>query len=96
MKIEIEFDSSHEATIVIDGRKMRYGFEDGMWNFLEGIDPDEHDTTIGGMVAGKLVFPLIDILQAWLPEEESPDGDCWEAWEKLTDSAADAIYERIS
>lgn len=95
MKIEIEFDSSYEATIILEGRKMRYGYENGMWKFLEGIQPHEHDTTIGGMIAGKLALTLIDILQAWLPEEESPDGDCWEAWEPLSDSVADQIYDKI-
>lgn len=98
MKIEIELKGSTEANITIDGRKMRYGYKAsaGCWTFLEGMNPGEGDNTIGGMVACKLASPLIDILQAWLPEEESPDGDCWGTWETLSESAAEEVEERMS
>jgi hypothetical protein len=95
MKIEIEFNSSYEAKITCDGKEMTYGLiRGGVWQ-LRGITNDESENTVGGMVVGKLTENMINILQAWLPNEESPDGDCWETWEKLTDSAAEEIYERI-
>lgn len=97
MKIEIEFNSSYEADITIDGRKMKYGYSgaEGCWKFKDGIKAAEHDSTIGGIIAGKLTSPLIDILQGWMPDEPSPDDDCWETWETLTESAADEVADAI-
>lgn len=99
MKIEIEFNSSYEADIVIDGRKMTYGYKDGFWKFLSGlsIEKDEHDTTIGGIIALKIAEQLPDILQGWMPEENQfrPDGEEWETWDKLSEEAADEVYERV-
>lgn len=94
MKIEIEFNSSYEATVNIDGRELKLEGRRGMWTF-EGMTCDEGEGTIGGIVANKLMMPLIDILQGWMPDEESPDDDCWETWEKLTESAADEVYDAI-
>jgi hypothetical protein len=59
------------------------------------VTPDELNSTIGGMVAGKLAHPLIDILQNWLPDEESPDDDCWGTWETLSDPVADKMYANL-
>ncbi len=95
MKIEIEFNNSYQADLTIDGRKLKYGYKHGVWQFLEGLEDDECESTIGGIVSCKLAGPIIDILQSYMPEEESPDGDCWETWEKLSDSAADEILTAI-
>ena len=81
MKIEIEFTNSYEADLLIDGRKLKYGYKHGMWQFFEGLEDDEVDATIGGIVACKLTSPLIDILQGWIPEElvhqPSSSSVCW-------------------
>jgi len=94
MKIEIEFTSSYEAIITIDGRILRYCLI-GKNAGLTGLKDDELEGTIGGLVAGKLTEPLCDILQAWMPDEESPDDDCWETWEKLSDRVADEIARKL-
>lgn len=98
MKIEIEFNSSTEASITIDGRNMTYGYvpAEGSWQFIDGITGPECDNTIGGIVAVKLTDPLVSILQAWLPDEESPDNDPWETWETLSESAAEEVSDSIS
>jgi hypothetical protein len=97
MKIEIEFDSSHEAAVTIDGRKMRYSVKavDG-WAWREGVTPEELETTIGGILAGKVSQILPEILQGWMPSDESPDGDAWETWEKLSDEMSDEMLTFLS
>ena len=96
MKIEIELISTVEATITIDGRKMKFQYrgKDGCFR-LTGVSPKERDQTIGGMIAVELTSPLLSILQAHIPDEPSPSGDSWGTWEKLTDSAADAVYNAL-
>lgn len=95
MKIEIEFTSSYEADITIDGKRLRYcllGKDAG----LTGLTGAERERTIGGLVAGKLIEPFYDILQGWLPDEESPDNDCWETWEKLSPRVANELAHKLA
>ena len=96
MEIKIEFDNTYKAKVTIDGREMTYGFKDGGFSYFEGMKPGEEENTIGGIVASKLGMPLMEIMQGHIPDEESPDGDCWETWEELTESAADEVYDAIA
>lgn len=95
MKIEIEFNSTYKAKVTIDGREMTYGYKGGGFSYFKGMNPGEEENTIGGIVASKLSMPLMDILQGHMPDEESPDGDCWETWEELSESAASEVYDAI-
>jgi hypothetical protein len=38
----------------------------------------------------------MEIMQGHIPDEESPDGDCWETWEELSEAAADEVYGAIA
>lgn len=98
MTIKIEFKSSYEASITLDGRKLKYGYDGrkGCWRFFSGIEPKEHENTIGGLVLHKLSGPLIDILQGSSPEFESPDGDNWKTWEMLPEEVAEAVEGELN
>lgn len=95
MEIKIKFESSYQAFIEIDGKKMEYNLI-GKNTGLSGISEEDFETTLGGMVALKFCTILPTILQGWMPDEPNPQGDSWETWEKLTDSAADEIFKHIS
>ncbi|MDR2674937.1 MAG: hypothetical protein LBC18_08750 [Opitutaceae bacterium] len=91
MKIIIETESSYEAKVTIDGRKLVFGVKNGGWRYKSGLKEDESENTIGGMIAFKLMDVLPDILQNWITEFE-PHG----LWEKLPDAVADKIYEKLN
>jgi len=96
MKIEIEFDSSTDAVVTIDGRKMKYGYREGFWRYFEGLGPPEQDRTVGGIVALRLMSPMIDILQGWIPNQPTPNGDAWETWQLLPKDVAEQVEESIT
>lgn len=96
MKIEIEFTSSYEATMTIDGRKLTYkliGRSSGLQGLPEGQTCED---SIGGMVAQKLCNQLTDILQGWMPDEQNAEDCCWGTWERLSEKANDQVFEAIS
>lgn len=95
MKIEIEFTSSYEANITVDGRKLTYkliGNSAGLQGFPKGQTCED---SIGGMVAQKLSNSLTEILQGWLPDEQNSEDCCWDTWEKLSDKAGDEVFKAI-
>ena len=95
MKIEIEFESSYEADITIDGRTLKYGYQNGSWSFMSTLSAADADTTIGGMVASRISYILIEILQHWMPESENPEGEMWGTWETLDEDTADELYQHL-
>jgi hypothetical protein len=97
MKITIETESSYEAKVTIDDREMVFGLKNGGWSYRSGLKGKEEETTIGGMVAMKLMDILPDLLQGWMPECDNPKtGERWKLWEKLDEESADQVYERLS
>lgn len=96
MKIEIEFNSSTDAVVTIDGRRMKYGYRGGFWRYFDGLGLPEQDRTIGGIVAQKLMSPMIDILQGWIPDEPTANGDMWETWQLLPQRVAEQVEESIT
>jgi len=96
MKIEIDLIDTVEARVVIEGRnlKLSYHAQSGSWRW-EGMKKGESDTTIAGLIASNLTSKLIDILQAHIPSEPNPQGDSWGAWEQLTESVADEVYDAL-
>lgn len=97
MKITIETDSSYEAKVTIDDRELVFGLQNGGWRYKAGLKQGEDDSTIGGMIAMKLMDTLPDILQGWMPEYDNPQtGECWKLWEKLDEECAEYIYDRLS
>lgn len=97
MKITIDTDCSYEAKVTIDGRELVFGLQAGAWRYKSGLNKDEHENTIGGMIAMKLMDILPDLLQGWMPEYDNPKtGECWTLWEKLDEECAEYIYDRLS
>lgn len=94
MKIEIEFTSSYEAAITIDGKVINYCLI-GKNSGLTGLSGIELDETIGGAVAQILTSPLSKILQGWMPDEPNPDGDPWGTWDTLSEKARDEVFDSI-
>ncbi len=97
MEIKLNLQNSINATIEIEGRVMNFSLH-GLFGKEPGLHPltdEERHATIGGIVAGKLCDVLPDILQGFIPETESPDNDCWQAWEKLPASVADKMCLEI-
>jgi hypothetical protein len=96
MKITIETDCSYEAKVTIDGRESVYGYSHGVWDYKSGLGENEHNTTIGGMVACKLAENLNEILQGYLPDYDNPlTGNCYETWETLDEECADSVYRGL-
>ena len=97
MKIEITLIDSTSAKIAMDGKEFEYGYsaKTGGCGFDDGISREELQDTLGGMVIQKLCDDMSDILQGWMPDEESPSGSPWETWEKLSEEAAEELYDSL-
>lgn len=95
--IRIKFQSTHYATMTINGRELEVrlkGTGDGCASFaLVGVKEPETSSTVGGLIARKLFSPLTDILQAWMPDS-MPDRPP-ECWEKLPEEVAGEIEEKM-
>jgi hypothetical protein len=83
--IEIEFDCSYSASLVIDGKPMRVEMR-GALTWVEGLSDSEFKT-IGGCVAERLYGAIADIMQAEAAAMEQNESGTWEA---TTDEALDA------
>lgn len=92
MKISIEFDSSYEANLTIDGRIMRIISKPGMVKLmdLEGRDLED---TLGGIVATELFAKIADIQQAWAAADEEQLNV--KSWDYLTEEAREAAIDRL-
>lgn len=95
MKIEIELTSSTDAMVTIDGRSMVYGYREGFWRYSVGLGATDQSRTIGGLVACKLTSTLIDILQGWIPDEPTDNGDMWETWQLLPPEVAEQVEDSL-
>ena len=97
MKIEIEFTSSYEADVTIDGRRLRYGLNGrtGAWSYQGTLSPHDRENTIGGMVAMALSGKLITILQGHTPDEPNAASEPWGTWETLTETAREEVAEAM-
>jgi hypothetical protein len=98
IRVSIETDCSYQATVTINGRKLVYGYnaKEGVWLYQSGLSKEDRENTIGGMVAEKLMTPLMEILQGWMPEYDNPKtGECWKVWEKLDEECADKVYTQM-
>lgn len=97
MKIIIELENSYSAKISVDEKKFKYGYcaKSGGWTFNDGLTIEEMEETLGGMVITKLCDDMSTILQSWMPDEESPSGEPWKTWEKLSEEAAEELYDSL-
>lgn len=92
MKIQIEFNSTLEAKLTIDGKKMKVVSRPGSVR-LEGIKGPMLEDTLGGVIASHLFDTVSNIQQAWASaEEECPD---LKTWEVITEEAIEAAEERL-
>ena len=96
MKIIIDtHGSSYMATVEIDGRTMQYALRLGSYFKLEGLTDEERERTIGGLVAGRLLSPLIDVLQGYMPEESNAQGESYQSWDRLPAQVAEQVEEAL-
>lgn len=96
MKIEIEFNSTIEAQVTVEGRKARF-FHDakkGVWRW-EGITGTEFESTVAGLVTGAICDKLMDVLQNWMLDEPNPQNDMWGPWEKLPERLAEDLEDAL-
>ena len=92
MRIEIEFDNSYDATLVIDGREMCVVSKPGITT-LKGHKGRELEETFGGLVASQLYTKIADIQQAWAAAEEEQPG--FKTWDFLNEEAVEAVCDKI-
>lgn len=97
MKIEIDWSSSYQARMVIDGKAMTIELRPGLTR-IEGLTGAEMEDTIGGRVAAALYAVVADCMQAqaaatgvYDPLED--DQHCT-AWSYVSPEAIDAFNER--
>jgi hypothetical protein len=97
MKIEIEWNCSHEATIRISGRVLAVSMRPGVTS-LKGVKEPETSLTLGGLIARELYGKVGDIMQAHAIAEEdmSPDGSRDVTWMRMSDHLAAAVESRLS
>lgn len=98
MEIKIELHDSISATVTIDGRSLKYrGRPHSMgsiWSYEDSITREEMETTIGGLIAGKIADILPNILQHHI--QTNPVTDCcYETWDTLREEIADELYEEL-
>lgn len=96
MKIEIEWNCSYEARLVIDGRELKVIMKPGVTS-LEGVKGKDTDSTLGGIIAGELFGKIGDFMQAdaIMSEETAWDPDPKNTWKRLPEDVADAVYNRV-
>ena len=96
MKIEIEFNSTIEAKVTIDGKPLKFGVREGCLGGYHGtMTKLEQDQTIGGIIARKLSSPLVDILQNWMPDEDDNNMEPWGTWQKLPRQLAEEVEDAM-
>ena len=64
MKITIEWDSSTEAKIVVDGREMKVSCRPGETRLTMADGTKVPDMTFGGFIGEKLYSTIADLMQA--------------------------------
>ena len=75
---------------------MTYGYKDGGWSYLSGIENDELEETIAGIIACELSSKIIDVLQGHMPDEDNPiTGNPYEPWEVLPMHIAEEVSDNI-
>lgn len=99
MKIEIEWDSSYQARMVIDGKEMVIELRPGITRIV-GLSDEEYYARIGGRVANAIYGIVADCMQAQAAaiEEYDPledDQNC-NAWSYVSPEAIGAFDERAS
>lgn len=97
MKIEIEWDSSTEGIMRIEGRELKIFLRPGLIS-LDGLTRSEREDTVGGMIAEQLYPIIADAMQAEAVayEETAADPSPSFAWKKLSPAIADAVWSRLS
>lgn len=103
MKIEIEWSSSYEADMFIDGKAMKIQMRShpiGTHTCVEGLSEDEYEKTLGGRVANAIYGVIADCMQAeaksseiYDPLEDSQDAPSWVV---LPDDAIEAFDDRVN
>lgn len=93
MKIQIEFENSYHAKLIIDGVEMTIETKPGFTQ-LKGIKGDSLDGTLGGIAASEMYYLVSRIQQAWSAATEI-DTDA-RTWSMLCDEAAGEASERIA
>lgn len=97
MKIEIEWNCSYEAKLVIDGRELKVSMRPGVTS-LEGAKGKVLENTVGGIIASELFGKIADFMQA---EAVMHEATAWDpipesTWRNLPNSVADAVYRRAT
>lgn len=102
MEINIQLHNSIMATVTIDGRPLTFKGTNlsaggSSWGYAEAMTTAEMQSTIGGMIAYKLMDVLPMILQGHIPETHNPaTGKAYGTWDQLDEDTADKIYEELS
>lgn len=93
MKIEIEITDNEKATLTIDGRNMTVEKSNGgCVTSLEGIEGQDMDNTLAGIIAGQIYSKIGDIMQA---NENAEHAGVTSTWEIVSESTAEAIEEPL-
>lgn len=97
MKIEIEWNSSTEGVIRIEGKELKVSLGLGSIS-MAGLSETQCECTLGGMIAEELYSTVGGIMQAHAHIEEhfSPGEPMDVAWKKLPPHLADIAYNLIT
>lgn len=97
MKIEIEWECSYKARLVIDGRELTVEMKPGQTSLL-GVKGKDLDNTLGGIIASELFSKIGDFMQAEavLFEEAVWDPVPETTWRRMPNALADAVSARAT
>lgn len=95
MKIEIEWDCSYKAKLVIDGRELTVKLAPGVTS-LDGVKGKDIDNTLGGIIASELYSKIGDFMQAEaiMDEETAWDPGPESTWRHMSNAVATAVHDR--
>gem|GEM_PF-5313274 len=90
--ISIEFSSSFEAKIIIDGFELDFGYKHGEWGFESPqLQGEIRTRTMAELIAIKIATILPNVLQGWAQPEEDEAG----VWDSLGDNDLSAAARRM-
>ena len=96
MKIEIEWNCSHEAVMRIQGCECKISLKPGITS-LESPKGKDAENTFGGLIARQLYGKIADIMQAEciLDDAINPDGAKDVTWKRVKNDLAAELEDRI-
>lgn len=97
MKIEIEWNCSTKAKLVVDGKEMKVEAKPGITTLRMADGSAVPEATFGGFIGEKLYGLIKELMQAECIVDDYLSGDPLEgrAWEELPDDCMEEIEDQV-